>query len=389
MSTETRTGSEAQGARHFAHFEDVTDPALYAPLPDDYVLGLTDVVGSTKAIAQGRYKAVNLAGAAAISAIRNALPDEEPAFVFGGDGASVALPGRHAEVLRATLARTARWVADELGLSLRIALVPLSAIRAAGHDVRIAWFDVSEHARYAMFSGGGLAFAEDAMKRGEYAIAPAPAGDTPDLTGLSCSWTPAATRFGTILSLVMRAAPGADAAAFDSAVREVLAFCGNLARGGHPLPEEGPAASWPAAAGLDYEARALRGRGSLAVARLKLRARTLFAWLIFRTGMRVGGFDPQAYRQMTSRNTDFRKFDDGLRMTLDCGVAVADRIEARLTQLRRAGIVNFGVFRQREALITCVVRSPMRDDHMHFVDGAMGGYAAAAQRLKADSALSA
>ena len=46
------------GAHEFNNFEQVTDPKFYAPLPDDYVLGLTDVVGSTKAIAAGRYKAI-------------------------------------------------------------------------------------------------------------------------------------------------------------------------------------------------------------------------------------------------------------------------------------------------------------------------------------------
>jgi Protein of unknown function (DUF3095) len=372
----------AIGPRHFARFEDVVDPTLYAPVPEDWVLGLTDVVGSTKAIEQGRYKAVNIAGAAAITATRNALKSEELAFVFGGDGASVAVPGRHMDVLRDTLARTTRWVATELDLTLRAALVPVSAIRAAHHDLRIAWFDASPHARYAMFSGGGLAYAEAAMKAGGFAVPPAPEGDLPDLTGLSCRWTPTASRHGTILSLVMRPAAGASDMAFADAVRAVLALCRGLARGGHPIPESGPEAHWPPP-GLDHEARALHGKGSLAWTKAKLLAHTLFAWAIFRTGAKVGGFDPRVYRDTLVLNTDFRKFDDGLRMTLDCDGALADRIEARLEALRLQGIVAFGTFRQNEALITCMVRSPMSDDHLHFVDGAMGGYAAATQRLKA------
>ena len=40
-------------------------------------------------------------------------------------------------------------------------------------------------------------------------------------------------------------------------------------------------------------------------------------------------------------------------------------------------------FRQKEALMTCLVPSPMRDDHVHFVDGAARGYASAAIKLKA------
>ena len=37
-----------------------------------------------------------------------------------------------------------------------------------------------------MFTGGGLAWAETQMKAGAFAVAPAPAGTRPDLTGLSC-----------------------------------------------------------------------------------------------------------------------------------------------------------------------------------------------------------
>ncbi|HBY28862.1 MAG TPA: adenylate cyclase, partial [Bradyrhizobium sp.] len=69
---------------------------------------------------------------------------------------------------------------------LRVALVPMSAIRAAGFDVRVARFGPSANLSYAMFSGGGLAYADAAMKRGEFAVDPAPPGTQPDLSGLSC-----------------------------------------------------------------------------------------------------------------------------------------------------------------------------------------------------------
>ncbi len=65
----------------------------YRPLPDDWALATADIVGSTKAIADGRYKAVNMAGASVISALLNGLGRRDLPFVFGGDGALVALPG--------------------------------------------------------------------------------------------------------------------------------------------------------------------------------------------------------------------------------------------------------------------------------------------------------
>jgi hypothetical protein len=45
-------------------------------------------------------------------------------------------------------------------------------------------------------------------------------------------------------------------------------------------------------------------------------------------------------------------------------------------------IKPFPDFRQHNALMTCIVPSPLADDHMHFIDRAAGGYAIAAAMLK-------
>ena len=62
----------------------------YVPLPSDWFVAVTDVVSSRKAIGDGRYKAVNMAGVSMISAIMNALGHQEIVYAFGGDGAAVA-----------------------------------------------------------------------------------------------------------------------------------------------------------------------------------------------------------------------------------------------------------------------------------------------------------
>ena len=60
----------------------------YVALPDDWHVAVTDVVSSRKAIAEGRYKAVNMAGVSMISAIMNAIGHQETVYTFGGDGAA-------------------------------------------------------------------------------------------------------------------------------------------------------------------------------------------------------------------------------------------------------------------------------------------------------------
>src|SRR6476646_8615522 len=99
----------------FRDFTAVMDPALFTPLPGEWVVGVADVVQSTKAIAENRYKAVNMAGAAVIVAVTNALEGRDFPFVFGGDGASFAVPGSAGPLARQALAETATWVNEDLG----------------------------------------------------------------------------------------------------------------------------------------------------------------------------------------------------------------------------------------------------------------------------------
>src|SRR5829696_4588402 len=160
----------------FRGFASLMDPKLYSPLPDDWTIGIADIVESTKAIAAQRYKAVNMAGASVIAAVTNALDGREFPFVFGGDGASFAVAPDDLERAREALAATAAWVREDLDLEMRVALVPVKAMRAQGLDVRVARFGPSANLSYAMFSGGGLGWADAAMKRGEFAVAAAPPG---------------------------------------------------------------------------------------------------------------------------------------------------------------------------------------------------------------------
>src|SRR5262245_28771350 len=183
----------------FRDFTRIADEACFRPLPDDWVVGVADVQESTKAIRENRYKAVNMAGAAVIASVANAMKDRDFPFVFGGDGASFAVPEADAVLARQALAETATWVREDLDLILRIGMVSVVDIRARGHDVRVARYVPSDNISMAMFSGGGLAWADSAMKRGEIGVAPAPPGSHPDLSGLSCRFELIPARRGQVL----------------------------------------------------------------------------------------------------------------------------------------------------------------------------------------------
>ena len=368
----------------FRGFASLMDPALYSPLPDGWSIGVADIVESTRAIAEARYKAVNMAGASVIAAVTNALDGREFPFVFGGDGASFAVAPDDVGRARQALAATASWVKDDLDLVMRVALVPIAAVRAQGLDVRVARFGPSPNLSYAMFSGGGLGWAEAAMKRGEFAMPVAPPGTQPDLSGLSCRFEEIPSVRGLILSVLVVPAPGADASAFRKLIEDVTAQVERSPDSGRPVPPGGPPLRWPPA-GVEFEARARRG-GSLLRRRAGVLAHTLFAYLIMRLGISVGGFVPKTYVRQVVENSDFRKYDDGLRMVLDCTPELERKLTERLAVAASAGIARYGLHRQDAAMMTCFTPSALRSDHVHFIDGARGGYASAATALKATPA---
>src|SRR5260370_9509972 len=105
-----------------------------------------------------------------------------------------------------------------------------------------------------------------------------------------------------------------------------------------------------------------------------------------RFGISVGGFVPKTYVQQVVENSDFRKYDDGLRMILDCTPELENALTPRLARAASTGVVRYGLHRQDAAVWTCFTPSALRSHHVHFIDCARGGYASPSPALTAPSA---
>ncbi|MRG58020.1 DUF3095 family protein [Phyllobacterium sp. SYP-B3895] len=325
----------------YSEFSRVLDPAIYEALPDDWIIGITDVIDSTSAIEAGRYEDVNYAGATIIAALGNAWGSFDFPFVFRGDGAAFALPPHGHRIATSVMRQVSRFAQSDLNLKLRTGLVPIGDIRAAGRDVRIARYAASEQATYAMFAGGGVKWAEQQIKGGRFLVEQGTDNTKPDLSGLTCDWTPFPSRRGEILSLLVEPSENTHPEAFAKVARAVLAVFDTGSRRSHPLPEE---------IGIPRDSKKY--------------------------------IDAKMWTEIAS-NSDFRKFDDGLRLTLDCTTEQIETVEALLIEARARGEINFGLHRQSHALMTCLVPSGQPNSHLHFLDGLGGGYTKAAQMLEA------
>ena len=371
----------------FADFAAVADLDAYIPAPPDWTVLHTDIVDSSGAIAAGRYKDVNLMGAAGITAVLNAAPGIELPYVFGGDGASLLVPPAVVAEARAALIGLAGVAKARFGLTMRVGEVGLGAIRARGSEITVRKFSLSPGNTLALFGGSGLELADRLVKDpaadNPFRL-PIPHAPPPDLEGLSCRWEPLRAANGVSLTVMLRGTRP-DSASQSALLRECLAAIQTILRDDgsmtSPVRQETLRFRFPPRT-LWSEAKATAGAGSPWWRLVKVTAvSAIFAAAkVLKTT--VGPVHLPTYLRELQANTDFRKYDGFLRLVLDVTPDQADAIEAHLSAGFHAGRLIYGSHRAASALMTCLVFSLKAGRHIHFIDGADGGFTAAAQAVK-------
>lgn len=362
-------------------FRDITELSAYQPLPDDWTVLTADVVGSTKAIERGAYKSVNMVGAASIICVLNAANGASLPFQFGGDGGLIVTPPSLTEAAIRELRRLQATSESMFGLSLRAAAIPVSALREAGADMLARKYQLSPGNNLAMFAGGGPGLADVWLKTPpqgvDYAFSPDGSEPEPDLEGLSCRWEPLKSRNGVMLTVIMQANDNPSGAA-----DKLAAVLGARVAAFAPAHDDAMRFRWPPR-GLRMEIAAGRKQGRAIRRALWAHFTALMQLICEKQAVKIGDYDGGVYRKELQAQTDYRKFDGALRMVLDLGAAQADAIENWLEQEFQAGRLRYGTHRADSALMTCLLFNLAESQHIHFIDGADGGYAMAAKAMKA------
>ena len=372
----------------FDDFSEFVEFDAYEPVPDDWIVMIADVQGSTRAIEEGHYKDVNMVGAASITAVLNTCGDIEVPFVFGGDGGTVVVPGSRRQAACDALVGLQAISRDTFGLSLRVGAIPVADLRAQGTDVRVRKYELSTGNFLAMFAGGGVELSDSLLKGAppgsRYRLEAQGDVGAPNLQGLSCRWEPLIPRRGRMMTIMVRGTKS-DLADQSRLLGDVVQQISNIL--GHRLQESAPASihsmkfRWPPR-GLVLEARATAGRQTFLRRYTAVLASSLIQCWCERFDRRAGPYNAPVYRDELRSNTDFRKYDGVLRMVLDVSESQAELIERHLKRGRDAGRLVYGVHLADTALMTCLVFSLEQSEHVHFIDGSDGGFAKAAQEFK-------
>jgi hypothetical protein len=361
----------------------------YAALPEDWHVAMCDVRNSTAAVEAGSYKNVNTLGAAVITAMLNAAGGIEIPFIFEGDGAMLCVPPALLEAARAALLQTQALARKSFGLELRIAAMPISRIRAAGFDIRVARYRVSDNYVQAMFAGGGMAYADRCMKDPDTAppvrVEPGSVDAAASFEGLECRCQDIPSRHGETVSLMVKVlvdeahGSGEIYRELIDKVREVY----GADEACHPV--------WPPNLAISLNARQLgnevgvranpRSAPSRWLYLMKIRGWTLIGWFFMTFGIRTAATDWGRYKTVLARNSDVKKFNDCFRQILAGNAAQREALDAWLAQRFARRELVYGIHVADRAQMTCLVFD-YSGRHLHFIDGADGGLFMAAKALK-------
>ncbi len=371
------------------NFLEITDAEKFHSIPIDWYIIITDIVGSTNAIESGRYKDVNLLGACSIIAVLNIAGKIEIPFVFGGDGATLLIPSCLFSEAKQALLVTRQRAQKEFGMDLRVGVVPVSAVFAVNYDIKIAKIRVSENYYQAALTGDGLSYCTELIKTPQtahlYNYRTIQSDAKADFSGLECRWEDIPSKHGEMVSLIVKAASDKgeiNNKVYKELIEEISSIYGD---------EDyiNPIAKEHLKLAFSYKQlrteTILRAKSSKSRHKMlyfsKIMIENLLGWFLIIFKIKLAEVDWGAYKQNTIATTDYKKFDGMLKMVISGNEQQRRNLLSYLEKNYRQGKLVYGLHVSDRALMTCLVFQ-RNGRQVHFVDGADGGYTAAAKEMK-------
>jgi len=356
----------------------LTEDHLFYKIPEDWYVIVTDIKGSTAVVQGGQHETVNLIATGSIVAVLNisfkaniTIP-----FFFGGDGATFIVPPSVKDAAIKALLLYKKNTQESFGIDLRIGVVAVNDIYMAGHTLRVSKFNSSGNFHIPVILGNGLNYAERLIKGEDYLLpGDLLADDEVDLSGMQCRWDkikPPANNYEVVSLIVMATKPEEQASAFREVITHIDAIYG--------APEKRQPISIPQLrlkttfAELGLELRARFGRKRLSDL-LQSWFTTFLGYIYFRT--RQG----KSYLTRLVEMSDTLVIDGKINTVITGTETQRLQLVQHLNQLEEAGKIYYAFYVSKESVMSCYVRD-YKQEHIHFVDGAEGGYTKAAGVLK-------
>jgi hypothetical protein len=347
-------------------------------VPRDWHVVITDIKNSTHAVLGGEHQTVNFLATGSIVVVLNIASKRnvEVPFFFGGDGATFIVPQLIIREVMEALAKYKLNCLDNFKLEMRAGSVGVADMADKSHQIHIA-----KHRRSSMFAipvvlGDGLDYAEKQIKGLDY-LAPEYAlpEDELDLTGMQCRWDrigPPENQEEVVTLLVIAREEGQQAATIRKVMQKIEAIYGS------PRQRQPISVSQLRLKTTfnSLKAEILAKFGNFRLFKF-IQSQLLYAYsfIYFRTQK------GRHYLKQLVAMSDTLVLDGKINTVISGTAAQRAQLDAYLAQIELANEIYYGLYISNASVMSCYVRN-MGDGHIHFVDGAEGGYTQASRILK-------
>lgn len=356
----------------------LTEEHLFFKVPDNWHVLITDVKNSTQAAMEGNHQTVNLVATGSIVAALNVAFKENILipFFFGGDGATFIIPPTLLDATVVALQQHRQNTLTNFSMDLRVGHVPVTEIYKQGHELKVSKLKTSNIFNIPVLLGNGLQFAERIIKGADYKLSTsAQSNNDLDMSGMHCRWDkikPPVTNFEVVSLIVM----AKDETAQSGAFRQVMELIEKI-YGSQEVRK-------PISVDKLRMVASLKKVG----AEMRTRLGSFNAWYLVKTWMTTV-LGKVYFRTKKGKEYLYKLVDmsdtlviDGRINTVITGtISQGEELKKSLQELEQQGRLLFGFHSSTASVMSCYVRN-MDDQHIHFIDGADGGYTKAAGLLK-------
>jgi hypothetical protein len=356
----------------------MTKETLFKAVPESWHVIITDIRNSTDAVTDGKHDVVNYLATGSIVTVLNVVHNlnVDIPFFFGGDGATFLVPGSVLNMVMNALGGYSSNALTTAGLELRVGTVPVKAISGNGFQLTIAKYSSSEAFVIPIIIGEGLSYAEKLVKAPEYHYEfDGTSTALPDLSGMQCRWDqiPPPQKHEEVVTLLISSRnPDRQRESFKRIIDHIDRVYG--------FPRERQPIS-VAKLRLKTTFQCVRLEGQVFAKRsiffnyISSLADKILTRFYFKTSK------GKRYLESLVALSDTFVIDGRINTVISGTKRQRLRLEEMLTKLEANGLIWYGLHISQASVMSCYVRN-LEKGHIHFVDGADGGYTNAARCMK-------
>lgn len=359
----------------------IADESMFSKIPEDWHILVADIKNSTQAIQDGFHQEVNLIATGSVIAILNISAEAgiNVPFFFGGDGAVILVPAKLLKEGISALNKHRINTFRNFGFELKIGSVSVEKIYKENIELKIAKARISEIFNIPVVLGNGLQFAESLVKKNDDTeIEKLPVDEIPlNLDGMECKWNrinPPEDDQEVISLIVSGNSKFNTAENFSEVLKAIDRIYGSQMRR-KPISVKRLQlnSSWRQ---INSEMQTKLGHYKNLYF-IKNWFKTVFG-MFYLTQTEIG----KNYLEKLVQLTDTLTIDGRINTVITGTSEQRKNLIVFLGHLENSGRINYGLYVSKASVMSCYVKDMATDDHIHFVDGADGGYTKAAVNLK-------